>query len=43
LRRVLALVVERFAGAATPARRALERPIAIACLADRAPCLPSRM
>src|SRR5438270_539530 len=31
------------AGKLTPARRALERPIAIACLAERAPCLPSRM
>jgi len=27
----------------TPARRALDRPIAIACLAERAPCLPSRI
>ena len=27
----------------TPARRALESPIAMACLAERAPCLPSRM
>ncbi|QWT21876.1 hypothetical protein KPL74_07685 [Bacillus sp. NP157] len=26
----------------TPARRALDSPIAIACFADRAPCLPSR-
>ena len=25
------------------ARRALERPMAIACLVERAPCLPSRM
>src|SRR5260370_71742 len=33
-----------FLGAANfpPARRALDRPIAIACLAERAPCLPSR-
>lgn len=30
-------------GRFTPARRALDRPIAIACLVDRAPCLPSRM
>src|SRR5262245_11967683 len=29
-------------GKSTPARRAFERPIAIACFADRAPCLPSR-
>ena len=27
----------------TPARRAFDRPIAIACLVDRAPCLPCRM
>src|SRR6185312_3787704 len=27
----------------TPARRALESPMAIACLVDRAPCLPARM
>jgi hypothetical protein len=27
----------------TPARRAFDKPIAIACLVDRAPCLPSRM
>jgi len=27
----------------TPARRALERPMAIACFVDRAPCLPLRM
>jgi hypothetical protein len=33
-----------FAGAAnfTPARRALDRPMAIACFVDRAPCFPSR-
>ena len=30
-------------GKATPALRAFDRPIAIACLADEAPCLPSRM
>lgn len=29
-------------GSSTPARRALERPIAMACLVERAPCLPSR-
>ena len=34
-----AVVAETF----TPARRAFERPIAIACFADLAPCLPSRM
>jgi len=27
----------------TPARRALESPMAIACFVERAPCLPSRM
>jgi len=27
----------------TPARRALDRPIAIACSVDRAPCFPSRI
>jgi len=27
----------------TPARRAFESPIAIACFVDRAPCFPSRM
>jgi hypothetical protein len=27
----------------TPARRAFERPMAIACFVERAPCLPSRM
>jgi hypothetical protein len=26
----------------TPARRAFDNPIAIACFVDRAPCLPSR-
>jgi hypothetical protein len=31
-----------FAGTRTPARRAFESPIAIACFADRAPCFPSR-
>jgi hypothetical protein len=29
-------------GSSTPARRAFERPIAIACFVERAPCLPSR-
>jgi hypothetical protein len=43
LRRVRADAVP-FAGAlsATPARRAFESPIAIACFAERAPCFPSR-
>ena len=27
----------------TPARRAFDNPIAMACLVDRAPCLPSRI
>ena len=30
-------------GSFTPARRALERPIAIACFVERAPCTPSRI
>jgi hypothetical protein len=30
-------------GKGTPARRAFDNPIAIACFADRAPCFPSRM
>jgi len=30
-------------GRSTPARRAFESPIAMACFVDRAPCLPSRM
>src|SRR5215469_2868392 len=29
-------------GNGTPARRALDNPIAIACCGDRAPCFPSR-
>jgi len=29
-------------GILTPARRALDKPIAIACSVDLAPCLPSR-
>jgi hypothetical protein len=29
-------------GSFTPARRAFDNPIAIACLVERAPCLPSR-
>ena len=29
-------------GTLTPARRALERPMAMACCGERAPCLPSR-
>ena len=30
-------------GRSTPARRACERPMAIACFVERAPCFPSRM
>jgi hypothetical protein len=41
LRLVLALALLG-AGSFTPARRALERPIAIACLLERAPCSPLR-
>ena len=29
-------------GSLTPARRALDRPIAMACFDERAPCFPSR-
>jgi len=41
------LFVDRFALAGgrpsfTPERRAFDNPIAMACLVDRAPCLPSR-
>src|SRR5258708_37568111 len=43
LRRVRADVLPFFGGGSlTPARRALERPRAMPCLAERAPCLPSR-
>ncbi len=43
LRRVLADAFPFFGGwSFTPARRAFERPIAIACRGDRAPCFPSR-
>jgi len=36
---------DAFSGGAnfTPARRAFDNPIAIACFVDRAPCFPSRM
>ena len=41
--RVRADVFPRFGtGNFTPARRAFERPMAIACCGDRAPCFPSR-
>jgi len=39
---VFALAVEGGGDSLTPARRAFDRPIAIACFVDRAPCLPSR-
>ena len=31
------------AGSFTPARRAFDKPMAMACFVDRAPCFPSRM
>lgn len=34
------LLLLRLSGTSTPARRASERPMAMACLAERAPCLP---
>ena len=41
--RVFVDVVPFFGGGSfTPARRAFESPIAMACLAERAPCLPAR-
>ena len=44
LRRVALDVFPRpGAGSLTPARRALDRPMAIACFGERAPCLPCRM
>jgi hypothetical protein len=44
LRRVLSDVFPfSGGGSSTPARRAFERPMAIACFVDRAPCLPSRI
>jgi hypothetical protein len=43
LRRVLSDVVSGRGGRnGTPARRALDSPMAMACFGDRAPCLPSR-
>jgi hypothetical protein len=42
LRLVDAFAVDGGAGSLTPARLAFDRPIAIACFVDRAPCLPSR-
>ena len=43
LRLVLAEAVLGGGGSFTPARRALDSPIAMACFVERAPCLPSRM
>ena len=43
LRFVVSFALDGGGGSLTPARRAFDNPIAIACLADRAPCLPSRM
>ena len=43
-RRVLSEVVPFFgAFSFTPARRALDSPMAMACWVERAPCFPSRM
>jgi hypothetical protein len=42
LRLVDSLALAGGDGRSTPARRALDNPIAIACFADRAPCFPSR-
>jgi hypothetical protein len=43
LRRVFSDVLPGAGGGkATPARRAFDNPIAMACFAERAPCLPSR-
>jgi len=39
---VLAFALAGGRGSLTPARRAFDSPIAMACLAERAPCLPSR-
>jgi len=42
LRFVDSLALAGGLGRSTPALRAFDNPIAIACFADRAPCLPSR-
>jgi hypothetical protein len=42
LRFVVVLALRGGAASFTPARRAFERPMAIACFVERAPCLPSR-
>jgi hypothetical protein len=42
--RVVELACPAFGGFSfTPDRRALDSPIAMACLVERAPCLPFRM
>lgn len=44
LRRLFSETLPRLGGGSfTPARRASERPMAIACFAERAPCFPWRM
>ena len=40
--RVLGFALRPGGGKCTPARRAFDNPMAIACLDERAPCLPSR-
>jgi hypothetical protein len=40
--RVFGFALRPGGGSFTPARRAFDRAIAIACLVERAPCLPSR-
>ena len=42
LRLVVAFALAGGRGNFTPARRAFDNPMAIACLVDRAPCFPSR-
>jgi hypothetical protein len=42
LRLVLAFAPAGGGGNFTPARRAFDKPMAIACFVERAPCLPSR-
>ena len=42
LRFVDSLALAGGEGRSTPALRAFDSPIAIACFADRAPCFPSR-
>lgn len=42
LRFVVAFALAGGRGSFTPARRAFDKPIAIACFVERAPCFPSR-